>query len=256
MNVKLIVRLVTLVGFGLGILYWILQGLNSTQDMPFGFLNGWMAMPIIAVSVIPIVWSMTSGPSRSQFAGQPIGIGTLVEAHRTGLTVNDQPQLDLVFDVETAEGHTFRGTARQIVDLTELAMLTPGITLPVRYRPDHMDGRIALALDADPEEVQDLMYRVQYSKGKITVRQIQIAEHGVDAQALVMEMRPTGEVRDGDAVIGLLLRVTRPDGSTFDARVEKSLAPVALPGVQPGTVLRAKYLTDDEQDVSIEVRMG
>ncbi|MGI6877573.1 hypothetical protein [Microbacterium sp. gxy059] len=69
-----------------------------------------------------------------------------------------------------------------------------------------------------------------------------------------MEMRSTGEVRRGSAVVDLLLRVTRPDGSTYDARVEKALPAVALADVRPGAVLAAKYLPEAEHDVSIVVR--
>lgn len=237
-----------------GCLLYAWTGMTSTEPLPW--LNEWMWVPIVALTVVPIVWSTTSGPSRAEFRGGVLGIGTLVEMRRTGLTVNDQPQMDIVFDVETAGMPAFRGTARQIVDLTELALLTPGTALPVRFLPGRADGRVGIATDADPAEVQALLQQVQLAKGKITPKQILIAQQGVDAQAVVMEMRPTGEVRQGDAVIDLLLRVTRPDGTSYDARVQKALSAVALPGVQPGMVLRAKYLPQDEADVSIEVRVG
>lgn len=244
----------TVAGLAVSLMY-VVTALTSGEPLPW--LNEWMAAPIMSLTIVPIVWSMTSGPSRSKFrVGGLLGIGTLVEMRRTGLTVNDQPQMDLVFDVATVSGTTFRGTARQIIDLTELAMLTPGTVLPIRYLPTSTDGRVEIAANADESEVQAVMQQVQLAKGKITPRQVLIAQQGVAAQAVIMEMRPTGEVRQGDAVIDLLLKVTRPDGTTYDARVEKAIPAVAIPSVQAGMIVRAKYLAHEEEDVSIEVRVA
>src|SRR5690349_1620826 len=107
----------------------------------------------------------------------PIGIGTVVWVRRTGLTVNDRPQLEIQLDVDTADGHRFRGVARALVDLTELGMVAPGATLPVRYR---QDGKVALATDASQAELQSVMNRVQLARGHIDAQGLRIAEHGVD----------------------------------------------------------------------------
>jgi len=61
-----------------------------------------------------------------------------------------------MFDVETADGVTFRGVADEDLTITELTRLAPGQTLPVRYRPAVMDHYVALARDADPARVQQL----------------------------------------------------------------------------------------------------
>jgi len=70
--------------------------------------------------------------------------------------VNSNPRVVLIFDVETAEGVSFRGIADEDLTITELTRLTPGKTLPVRYRPAVMDHYVAFARDADPAEVQRL----------------------------------------------------------------------------------------------------
>ena len=61
-----------------------------------------------------------------------------------------------MFDVETADGISFRGIADESLTITELTRLAPGQTLPVRYRPAVMDHYVALARDADPAHVQQL----------------------------------------------------------------------------------------------------
>jgi hypothetical protein len=48
------------------------------------------------------------------------------------------------------------GIADEDLTITELTRLTPGQTLPVRYRPAVMDHYVALARDADPARVQQL----------------------------------------------------------------------------------------------------
>lgn len=70
--------------------------------------------------------------------------------------VNSNPRVVLIFDVETAEGVSFRGIADEDLTITELTRLAPGKTLPVRYRPAVMDHYVAFARDADPAEVQRL----------------------------------------------------------------------------------------------------
>lgn len=87
-----------------------------------------------------------------ELRGGVLAIGTLVDWRE----INSNPRLALMLDVETAEGSSFRGIADEAFTVTELARLSPGQTLPVRYRPAVMDHYVALARDADPAEVQRL----------------------------------------------------------------------------------------------------
>ncbi|MFD4637413.1 hypothetical protein ACFWN2_08880 [Lentzea sp. NPDC058436] len=70
--------------------------------------------------------------------------------------LNSNPRVVLMFDVETADGTSFRGVADEDLTITELTRLTLGQTLPVRYRPAVMDHYVALARDADPARVRQL----------------------------------------------------------------------------------------------------
>lgn len=87
-----------------------------------------------------------------ELRGGVLAIGTLVDWRE----INSNPRLALMIDVETAEGVSFRGIADETLTITELTRLSPGQTLPVRYRPSVMDHYVALARDADPAEVQRL----------------------------------------------------------------------------------------------------
>ncbi|HWO66655.1 MAG TPA: hypothetical protein VNO31_42160, partial [Umezawaea sp.] len=92
---------------------------------------------------------------------------------------------------------------------------------------------------------------VQLAKGHITPKQLHIAQNGTEAQAVVLAMSPTGEVRQGRSVVVLSLRVTRPDQSMFDVTQEKALPPNAIRHVQPGSVVRVMYLPHDESEVAV-----
>ncbi|QKW13438.1 hypothetical protein [Verrucosispora sp. NA02020] len=83
-----------------------------------------------------------------------LALGVLVDWREVS---NDgSPRVVLMFDVETADGTSFRGIADEDLTITELTRLSPGQTLPVRYRPAVMDHYVALARDADPARVQQL----------------------------------------------------------------------------------------------------
>ncbi|MET7959507.1 hypothetical protein ABZ356_17100 [Micromonospora zamorensis] len=81
-----------------------------------------------------------------------LALGVLVDWRE----LNSNPRVALMFDVETADGISFRGIADEGLTITELTRLAPGQTLPVRYRPAVMDHYVALARDADPAHVQQL----------------------------------------------------------------------------------------------------
>ncbi|MFJ8917784.1 hypothetical protein [Amycolatopsis sp. NPDC102389] len=83
-----------------------------------------------------------------------LALGVLVDWREVG--GDGRPRVVLMFDVETAGGITFRGIADEDLTITELTRLTPGQTLPVRYRPAVMDHYVSLARDADPAHVRRL----------------------------------------------------------------------------------------------------
>jgi hypothetical protein len=220
---------------------------SGLQDPP------WIG-PTIAASVVisfVVILLPFTGRSGRAFRGAPIGIGTVVSVRRTGLTVGNRPELELTLDVHTPDGHAFRGVARYLVDLTEPGLVGPGATVPVRYRPDLSDGRVALATDASPAELQRVYNLVQVALGHLDAEGLRIAEYGLDARAVVLALRPTGEIRGDRAVLELTLRVTRPDGSGFDVTTSKAVPPVLLPRVRPGALITVRYLPGDETTVAL-----
>jgi hypothetical protein len=225
--------------------FWVAQG--RTGD----WTNGWLVALAVLVLLMPfsiVPRARTIGGVPREFRDAPIGIGTVVGATRTGRSVNDQPELAIELRVDTGDGRTFPAVARQVVDVTELAAVRPDAILPVRYLSD---GRVVLATDARPPELQAALDRVHMAKGWLTPRQLHIAEHGVDASAVVVSSTPAGPTGDGRLGTHLRLLVTRPDGSTFELTQEKKLPPASVAQVLPGMVVRVRYLPHDESDVAV-----
>lgn len=209
----------------------------------------------VGVTALLATWFAFRAPAheRREFRDAPLGVGSLVSARATGTSINDQPEVELTFDVETPDGRIIRGTARTIINQAELAQLSPGTTIPVRYRDD---GRFAVAPDAPAEELEKSLYASRLARGVLTARQVDVATRGTETSAVIMSMQPTGEISEGQAILHLELRVTRPDGTAFDA-VRDTPAPVAaLADLQPGSVVQVRYLPDDESYVAISTRVG
>ncbi|SEF36446.1 hypothetical protein SAMN05421837_110201 [Amycolatopsis pretoriensis] len=106
---------------------------------------------------------LLSGEARKRTAELRTGVlalGVLVDWRE----VNSNPRVVLMFDVETADGRSFRGIADEDLTITELTRLAPGQKLPVRYRPAVMDHCVALARDADPARVRQLFDEIASRK--------------------------------------------------------------------------------------------
>ncbi|MEV0682594.1 hypothetical protein AB0I35_01895 [Nocardia sp. NPDC050378] len=253
------------VAFGvLAIGYYLYYGFTYTPDPYTGSMLGWvgpqMALPIIALTIVPMVFAFTgagifeafTGNNSSEFRGGEIGIGTITAYRQTGVSVNDQPQVRIEFRVEGADGKTFDSHAKMIVPLTELALLRPGVVLPVRYLPGRTD-RVEVDRSGDANAAQRAMNESLIRKGITTRDKLDIAERGIAAQAVVRSLDVPGRIRGGYTEVVLGLVVTRPDGSTFQTSAEKYLPPTAIGSVQVGRIIGVHYLPGDEQEVVISL---
>jgi len=100
---------------------------------------------------------LLSGEARRRNAELRTGalaLGVLVDWRE--VSSDGSPRVVMMFDVETADGISFRGIADEDLTITALTRLAPGQTMPVRYRPAVMDHYVAIARDADPADVQRL----------------------------------------------------------------------------------------------------
>ncbi|AXK87240.1 hypothetical protein SAMN05421776_103437 [Nocardia farcinica] len=229
--------------------------------------NGYLALPIVAFVAVTMVFTYTAmagdlfgggvlqaltGRNTGAFRAGLTGLGTVKSVRQTGVQVNDQPQVRIEFGVEGADGKVFDATARLVVPLTELALLRPGVVLPVRYLP-HRTDTVQVDLSGDTAEAQRVMNQSMIRKGFTTAAKLDIAARGIAAQAVVQSLAVTGRIREGYAEVRIGLAVTRPDGSTFTTRTEKFLPPAGVANVQVGRIVQVHYLPENENEVVLSI---
>lgn len=81
-----------------------------------------------------------------------------------------------------------------------------------------------------------------------------IQESGVAARARILEIWDTGITVNQDPVIGIRAEVTRADGSTYTAKIPKSLiSRLDVPRFQPGSSVDVRIDPQDSSKVALDV---
>lgn len=115
-------------------------------DAPFFEALVWSDVLIfvaVGLFVVFLVWRIFGPPpaARKEFRDAPSAVATIVATRTTGVEMNDQPELHLTLDIDTPDGGTLRGFAKEVVPHDQLALVVVGARVPVRYLPD---GRAAV----------------------------------------------------------------------------------------------------------------
>src|SRR5262245_53756411 len=75
------------------------------------------------------------------------GRATIKSIERTGLSINDQPQVRIELELDLPD-RVCTWTMKRIVDVLDIPRIQPGSQLAVRYDPDEIEN-MACELDAD-----------------------------------------------------------------------------------------------------------
>ncbi|HIT76208.1 MAG TPA: hypothetical protein IAA98_11525 [Candidatus Avipropionibacterium avicola] len=236
--------------------------------VPGGESMGWMRVVIPAavlgitvISMAPFLKVSSTfdeamrqfrGTPNDDFAQAPIGIGTILDADTTGLSINDVQQYEIAFDVETLDGQRFPATCRQLVPQHELSAIARGTVLPVAYRPDR-PGVVELVDEDRMVEAQHIHHQLRVAKGLSDPDSLIVTAEGTPAMGVVLSAVPTGEIRHGHTGLELTIAVTRPDGGQFTTSKVSYLPARHVGLVQPGRQLSVHYLPHDESRVSISL---
>lgn len=180
-----------------------------------------------------------------------IGVGTIVEVSRTGLTVNDVPQYDLFIRVTPSTSEEFIAQLRMLVDAADFATLQVGLPVPVRYSLTDQDN-VELADLSDPA-VRDAMLQWRIERGLIDPTQVRARTSGTQVSASVLEVRPTGRRREGQAELALRVLMAPDGAATWEADTTVFVYPQAIPHLQVGAPIWAFYRREDPQTVAVTI---
>lgn len=180
-----------------------------------------------------------------------IGVGTIVEISRTGLTVNDVPQYDIYIRVAPASGDEFIGQLRMLVDASDFTTLQVGLPVAVRYSLTDQDTVEV----ADPSEpaVRDALLQWRIDRGLIDPSQVRARMTGTQVPASVLEVRPTGRRREGQSELALRVLMAPEGASTWEAETTVFVYPQAISHLQVGAPIWAFYRREDPQTVAVTI---
>ncbi len=186
----------------------ITQSVGGTiQLITFG-----SAFLTILLVLIPVILLFTRWRRRAARKKRCVaeGLAVIRTVERTGLTVNDTPQLRFEADVLLENGSTFPCTLKKVLSAEELSRSFPGALIPVRYDPqDHCN--IVWNDHPDPEQLADLMDRCAAARHPSDLpydARVEIRKFGVLKKARLDDLRLTGREENGDYEATAVIRIT------------------------------------------------
>lgn len=241
------------------LLIWVGEGLFGVDQrhsiLPFAGEDtlGGPIMIGVAWGVVLTFGGVLSGLGRRKTVrGEArIGVGTIVEISRTGVTVNDVPQYDLFIRVSPDSGDDFIGQLRTLIDPSEFAGLEVGQPIPVRYSMTDQDT-VELADLSDPS-VREAMLQWRIDRGLIDPSQVRARTTGIQVPASVLAVRPTGRRREGQSELALTVLMAPEGAATWEAETTVFVYPQAVARLQVGAPIWAYYRREDPHTVAVTI---
>ncbi|MCL2760875.1 MAG: DUF3592 domain-containing protein [Desulfuromonadales bacterium] len=151
-----------------------------------------------------------------------------------------------------------------------MAQFHPGLRLPVRYNPAK-PKEMKIEWYKDPNRIRinlpfgsSISYSKPNSDGISVGDQILVTEqitqqaldimdnpNHVETKGVILESKPTGNIVDGNGEIWQHIKVTRPDGSTYDVSVTAGVPQSGISFTAPGSIVHVLYMPYDEKNVVI-----
>lgn len=118
----------------------LLDSVNTMMYLSFG-----VAALVVFFAAIAVIRLLRSGAQNRQLlnSGTP-ATAVILELRDTGVTVNDNPQVELLLDVRPSDGSPFQATARTLISRLQTSQIQPGMQVLVRFDA-HNPSRVALA---------------------------------------------------------------------------------------------------------------
>jgi hypothetical protein len=189
---------------------------------------------------------------RLRTSGVP-GQATIVGMRQTGVSLNEQPQIELNLQVQTQMHGPYQITVREYVPLMLLGTLSSGRPLPVKVDPADpqklviewegaMSGGMAMsgaaAMPVTPPSSADT---TRYDPGARQAEKERLLATGVAGRATVVSARATGQTdSEGRPVYDLLLTIEIPGQQSVQGPARTGVPPERVSQLEAGDTVAIK----------------
>jgi len=203
------------------------------------------------LSLLLLMWArrMRAGYEEAQrlrVQGVP-GTARIVGLRQTGVTLNDQPQVELNLEVTTSIQGPYPVTLKEWVPMIMLGRLTSGIPLPVKVDPANPNNLVIewesamspLGVGAmTPPPQADTS---QYSQAAREAEKERLLATGVVGTATVLSARATGETdSEGRPVYDLMLQIEVPGQQPMQGPARTGIPADRVDQLEPGDTVPLK----------------
>ncbi len=202
------------------------------------------------------------------------GQAAIVGMRQTGVTMNEQPQVELQLQIQIPGRQPYQITKKEYVPLMLLGALTSGRPLPVKVDPANLQNVViewesALSapmagaaggqgvivgkdVAATPELVaQGAAQGMLPSESEIEYKRQRLRQFGKDGSAVVQSVQNTGQTVGKYQLFVVDLVITM-EGETKDAPASAAaIDPKYAANVVPGVRVPVKYDADNHDDMTI-----
>ncbi len=207
---------------------------------------------LITVSIILFVVLLTMVPfvrfflrGRANVKLRASGTRTqaqILHVQRTGLQVNNQPQLQITALVIEGQG-SFQVVMKEVISLAQISQFSPGQTISIVYQrtADGIDAALDATGGADDiiTKSQELLMRLNAT--------------GLPAIAVVTQFTPTGVVVNVDnLLVKLDVSVQGPSGA-FPSVIYGVFGSSGLHKYQPGKQISVRYDPQSLQECTVDI---
>ena len=178
----------------------------------------------------------------------PVVIGKILEIKLSKLIAPQTFERLFILTVqfETVDGQQVVASGDLVIYPEDQVLFQPGSSVALRYDPENTK-QINISDNKDLERVLD-EYRVERRGGS---DEILTVKYGVKATGVILSSQPTGNIVNGCEEMALQLKVSRPDGETYEVTINKTVSQDDLPSAQPGSEVKVYYSQWDEKDIAI-----
>lgn len=183
-------------------------------------------------------------------------VGLIRRVQHTGTYVNEQPQLNIEVMVTRQGQQPYPASFQAIIPQTAIPQFQPGGVIPLLVSAKH-PSKVGLDRNGQvsQEQVQSLLNEQMIRQG-VAPEMMEIAQHGEQLYAKVLEVVPLGTSHQGKFPLQMTLSVTTATGETRTIQTKKDVFESSLPQIQQGHIIRVMYSDKYPNDVALMLQTG